>query len=266
VGGDRSKGIRSWQEKLLELLKDDINAYPDSFAIDIEQPDEKRLSDTVTLFVVKGEQVAEPGTVNGFPIRGTAICTKTAQGWLVSHVHLSVPNSAPEKYNLQKEVDQDRKKEELLMSSIPGGVAIYRLKKNGEVHTDYVSEGLAKMFGFDDIEDYYVNVPDNVINLTVQEDIPLVLKAAKESIAQRTSISITYRVHVKNAPDLLQRLDANLMESDLGEDDLGVWYAVHTRVSEQSKKIIQEQQTLKALVNGVPAGLGVYELKNGKFI
>jgi len=262
--GTEAKEYVFGKEKLLELLKDDINAYPDSFAIDIEPPDEKRLSDTVTLFTVKGKQVAEPGTVNGFPIRGTAICTKTAQGWLVSNVHLSVPNNAPEKYNLQKELDQDRKKEELLMSSIPGGVAIYRLKKNGEVHADYISEGLAKMFGFDDIEDYYVNVQGDVMHLTVQEDIPLVLKAAKESIAQHTSISITYRIHVKNAPDILQRLDANLMESDLREDDLGVWYAVHTRVSEQSKKIIQEQQTLKSLVNGVPAGLGIYELKNGK--
>ena len=263
VGTEQSEYIFG-KKNLEKLLLTDVEAFPNSFAIDIEPPAVKTLSGTVTVFTVKGKQVAVPGIVNGFPIRGTAACVHTAQGWLVSAVHLSVPNFAPEKHNFSKELDRNRKKEELLMAKIPGGVAIYRLKKNGTVCADYFSEGLTKMFGFTSAEEAKAFVSGDMTALIVKEDIPIVLRAAKESLAKHAPISITYRVHVKNQPDILQRLDANIMESDLGEDDLGVWYAVHTRVSEESKRIIKEQQILKDLVNCVPAGIGIYEIKNGK--
>lgn len=49
----------------------------------------------------------------------------------------------------------------MILSCIPGGAAIYRMKKDGRFFTEYVSDGLAKLCGYDDTTKFYEYLKDN---------------------------------------------------------------------------------------------------------
>ncbi|MDD2967338.1 MAG: PAS domain-containing protein [Desulfovibrionaceae bacterium] len=146
-------------------------------------------------------------------------------------------------------LEASRKREQALLASIPGGVAIYRLKKNGVVATDYVSEGLAKLCGYS-FEEFSAYLKPNAMINVVPEDIPRVMEAAQNSLQHHQPVNIYYRIHTKSGADILTRLDANLIEDcTLGEDDIAVWYAVHTTVSESTKLALMEQEHYRMILN-----------------
>lgn len=160
-------------------------------------------------------------------------------------------------------LEEARKKETTLMAGIPGGVAIYRLKKDGTVPCEFVTEGLAKMCGYDDKDEFFAYLAkDSRINV-VKEDIHFVMEAARKSLITHEPFSVLYRIHVKGHPDILQRLDANIIESEsLGADDLGVLYAVHTKVSEDSIKAMAEQARYRTIISNLD--LAFIEVEIGK--
>ena len=163
----------------------------------------------------------------------------------------------------QQEMEAARKKEETLLSSIPGGIAIYHAKKNGKVATEYVSEPLAKMCGYtaEEFLDYLRE--DSLVNL-VPDDIPMVNAAVMKGLENHQPVSIVYRIYKKDKTQILIRLDANVIETEpLAEDEIAVFYGVHTLVSDESKRIMEEQKTLSILLNSVPAGIGIYTMENG---
>lgn len=147
------------------------------------------------------------------------------------------------------ELEKIQKKEQALLASIPGGIAIYRLKRSGVVTTDYVSEGLAKMCGYG-YEAFLSYLRDNAMVNVKDEDIPLVMEAAQKSIETGKPVNVRYHIHTRDGADILIRLDANLIEdSELGEDDLAVWYAVHTAVAEDARLAIKEQEHYRMILN-----------------
>ncbi len=171
-----------------------------------------------------------------------------------------------EKEEAKKRLDENRKKERMLMAGIPGGVAIYRMKKDGSVMTEFVSDGLARMCGYNDTDEFQEYLRDNAMINVVEEDIPKVIRAAKAGMDTGNTISVMYRIHVKGSADILQRLDANIMDSELEPDDISVWYAVHTIVSDESKEILKNQENLHNLIDNVPAGIGIYEITGHKIV
>ncbi|MDD3796916.1 MAG: PAS domain-containing protein [Lachnospiraceae bacterium] len=264
--GTENDDSASGKEELRKLLEADMDAFPASFEIEFDSFKTQKLGSEVEIITVTGKQIAVSGVVCGFSIRGMACCVKTEKGWLVSSVHTSVHNSELEKYSLKKELDENRKKEQVLMAGIPGGVAIYRLKKDGRVTADYVSESFAKMCGYtaEEFLDYLRE--DSTINL-VPEDIPEVLRCLDESLKNDTPLNVMYRIYKKDKTPILIRLDANTIQPDqLKEDEVAVLYAVHTLVSDATKKIMDEQHQLKNLVDEVPAGLGIFEVTEGKIV
>ncbi|MDD3795065.1 MAG: PAS domain-containing protein, partial [Lachnospiraceae bacterium] len=253
---DSAKG----KEALRELLEADVAAFPDSFSVDLGAPNAQLLGNDAVVFTVVGKQKEVPGIVCGFSVRGTACCVKTANGWLISNVHTSVPNSAMEKYSLEKELDENKRLERALMSSIPGGVAIYRAKTDGRVETDYVSESLAAMCGYTAPEFLALLKYNSLCNL-VPEDIPIIQNAFAEGLESNQPVSVRYRIYTRDKEELLIRLDANRIESEpLREDDIAVYSAVHTLVSQEVINIMANEKHLQQLVDLVPVGIGIYDI------
>lgn len=158
-------------------------------------------------------------------------------------------NAEQEKDRLEQELNEMREKERALMASIPGGVAIYRLKKDGRVATDYVSESLAKVCGYSASEFLDYLRENSLVNL-VPEDIPHVMEHAMESIEQNKPIHVTYRIYHKDRKEIMIRLDATIMpDTQLKEDEIAVVYAVHTVVSEESKQAIREQNHYRTIMD-----------------
>ncbi|NCC44892.1 MAG: PAS domain-containing protein, partial [Clostridia bacterium] len=238
--------------------------YPYRINIVFDTPKEIRHNESSTILFFSGRHTATKEMVGDFKVRGTIGCVRTEQGWLINTVHASVPNYVVEKKTLEQELEETRKKEHILLSYIPGGVAIYRMKKDGRFVTDYVSDGLGKMCGYENGARLHESIHKDAMVMVAEEDAAIVMAAARRSIETGQGISIRYHLHVKDKPDVLNRLDANLMDGDLAEDDIAVWYAVHTIVSEESQQIIREQKQLQALMDDVPAGIGIYEVINGE--
>ena len=148
------------------------------------------------------------------------------------------------------ESEKSREKERAMLAKIPGGIAVYRLKKNGTVKADYVSEGLAKMCGYDDYDEFCEYLKDNAMVNVSDAEIPKVLEAAQKSLEEHKPVSVIYNIHTKNGPDLLIRLDANIIGSaDLGDDDIAVWYAVHTAVAKAAVRAIKEQKYYRMILD-----------------
>lgn len=154
-----------------------------------------------------------------------------------------------EEHEYGAEMERSRERDLRLLSSIPGGIAVYRLKKNGVVSADYVSEGLARMCGYD-YEEFVSYISANAMVNVPNGEIPRILEAARKSLETNQPVSINYHIHTKNGPDILIRLDANVIgDSELGEDDLAVWYAVHTVVTEDAKQALREQKYYRMILN-----------------
>ncbi|MDD3338905.1 MAG: ATP-binding protein [Lachnospiraceae bacterium] len=236
------------KEALRKLLETDFSAFPDSFGIKMDSPLVQKLTPDVIVITVTGRQMEVPGVTAGFTVRGTVCCVKTNNSWLIANVHTSVPNSALEKYHLEKELDVNRKKEKALLSGIPGGVAIYRLKKNGIFARDFVSDGLAKICGYDSVNDLLEILDRDAISNVVSEDVPYLRETINKSLRTKQPFSTTYHIYRKDKTSVLIRLDANLIDFDMEPDDVAVFYAVHTLVSDDVIQAKAEQDYYRTIL------------------
>ncbi len=252
------------KDELRKLLEADVEAFSDRIDVQFDAPQKQILQEKAVLFTVSGRQEEMEGVANDFLIRGTVCCVYSQEdGWLICNVHASVPNAQLDNYKLKVALDKNRMYEKTIMSNIPGGIAIYRLKKDGRVITEYISDGLATMSGYNK-DEFFAYLKDNSYINVVPEDIPLIQKAIKESFQGGDPISIRYRIYTKAKQEIMIRLDARQIEfEELAEDDVAVFYAMHTPVSEEAQQIIQGQKQLQQLVNGVPGGIGIYEIEDG---
>lgn len=238
------------KKELRQLLEKEQVTHTEPFEVELDEPVINRLSDTISRVTVLGKQVAVPGTICGFSVRLTALCIRQKNNcYLIDSIHASVPNTEIDKYHLELELDETRKKEQVLMAGIPGGIAIYHLKTDGRVATEYVSESLARMCGYtaEEFLDYLRE--DSKINV-IPEDIPRVLESVNNSLWNDQPISVIYHIYNKDKEPMLIRLDANVIQSGkLKEDEVAVLYAVHTKVSREGVKRIQEQKHYRDVLN-----------------
>lgn len=253
---DNGKG----KDVLRELLEADVAAFPNAFSVELKEPSVQHISPNVVIFTVVGKQIEIPKVVVGFAIRGTVCAVKTENGWLISNVHISVPNSEMEKMELQHELNKEKEKQAAILDAVSGGVAIYRVKKDGRIATDYVSDGLARICKYIDGKDIMIDMAYDSRKLVVQEDFPVVAAACKASLSQGVPTSVNYRIHAKDGSLVRITLDSVVMKNvELGEDDVAVFYAVQTLVNDETNRIIEDQKQMSVLLDQMPCGLGLFK-------
>ncbi|WP_167957890.1 hybrid sensor histidine kinase/response regulator [Anaerosporobacter faecicola] len=122
-----------------------------------------------------------------------------------------------------------------LLDSIPGAVAIYRLSKNGIVRTDYISQGLANMCGYERAEDFFQLLKEDALSNLVEEDIPKIKNAIEIGLENNETICASYRFYTTTKKELWIRLDANIIRDyPIEENDIAAFYAVHTLMSKEA--------------------------------
>ncbi|MDY5881895.1 MAG: ATP-binding protein [Roseburia sp.] len=150
------------------------------------------------------------------------------------------------KKNLE-EMRQNQLKEKTLLASIPGGIAVYRLKKDGRVVVDYASEGFADTFGY--TPDECMKFDDIMVHIA-KDDVEMARSTVKEAISHQKSIHAFFHVKTKAGEICPTRVDANVMtEAIIGENDEAVLYAVHTRTTEEFIRTLQEQRHYRRVIN-----------------
>ncbi|MGI6500444.1 MAG: ATP-binding protein [Anaerostipes sp.] len=263
--GTESFDCANGKDDLRQLLEKDLEKFPNPFQIKVEEPIIQKINDASVMFTVSGHQTEIPNMAFGLNVRATICIRNTETGWLVCNVHVSVPNTELEKYILEKKLDETRKKEQVLMASIPGGVAIYRAKKNGRFATDYISEGLARMCGYT-VEEFMEYLKEDALVNVVSEDIPMVEKCVRKALEENVPISISYRIYSKDKKKILIQLDANIMFMEqLGEDDVAILYAVHTLVSDEKKKTAKEQKRYRDIFNMLGTACWEWSAEDGYY-
>lgn len=254
------------KEELRTLLQKDAAFFPQPMDINLERTEIRKISDTVFRMTIIGSQSMPTDAKDDFQIRITGLGILQEDGtYLMDSLHASAPNSEIEKHSLEHELNETRQKEKILMSGIPGGIAIYRLKKDGRVVTDYVSESLAKMCGYGTEEFLEYIKEDWLINL-VPEDVPGVLDSVKKSLQKHEPISALYHIYTKKKKPILVRLDANVIQTDqLEEDETAILYAVHTLVYGDAMVRIQEQKHYRDLMNILQIAYWEWSLDSGYY-
>ena len=163
----------------------------------------------------------------------------------------------------QLQLIETQKKEQALLNSIPGGVAIYHLKKDGRITTEYISEGLARMRGYTQTELFHT-IKENALANVPESEYEKLNTAIKDGISNHKPISVAYLIHRKDQPDLLNRLDANMIETTaLDKDDASVWYAVHTIVSDNTKLALKEQEHYRTVLGMLGIAYWEWSKQNG---
>lgn len=241
--------LANGKRQLRTLLEDNCKSFPNAFQVTIRDMRCQAHGDSCKLFTFTGEEAALQEKIGARCVRICVCCVKAQDGWRVASVHASVPSAEKEKYTLTKELSGAQEKQQLLLRSIPGGVAIYRVKKSGAVATEYVSEGLAKMCHYTPAEFLAYLREDACINL-VPQDRPRVMAAVNKGLERGEEISVSYRIYTKEKQEIEIQLNANIA-SDLamGEDDVAVSYAVHAKLSTEAQSIRQEQQRYRAILD-----------------
>lgn len=162
-----------------------------------------------------------------------------------------------------EELERNRLKEQTMLASIPGGLAVYRMKKDGRAVVEYASEGFARMCGFT-VEEILA-FPDINANV-VEEDIHRASEEIYQAIENHEPIHVLYRIRKKGGEIVLNRLDANIIEdAPMEDDDFAVLYAVQTIVTEQTKKTLQEQKHYRQVLNMLGIAYWEWSEENGYY-
>lgn len=259
-----SKGDEAYgKAELRALLERDKQEYPQSFSVTLGEQRVITHTDHWTTVIICGVQhfVAEESM--DFHIRCSVDCVLTEDGWLASCAHTSVHNMTYEKYRLNHALTEEQIKQEVLLRSISGGAAIYRLKKDRRIPTDYVSENMAVMFGYESAKEMLDYIRDDCMHNVFPEDIPIVRNAVERALVEGTGISAVYRSYNKEQKPFWMRLEANFIpEAELQPDELAVIYAVHLPLSDFAEQAMMERTRYRKILDSL--GVAYFELNEGE--
>ncbi|MDD3411700.1 MAG: response regulator, partial [Eubacteriales bacterium] len=170
---------------------------------------------------------------------------------IVKHRVLNVVKMSRTRRTQQRALDETRRREQTLLDSIPGGVAIYHLKKDGRVAAEYVSDGLARLCGYS-AEEFIAHLRDDARVNVVNEDLPRLASAYQESARSHGSIHELQHIYTKNGGAVTIRFDANVVtDGPMAEDDEALLYAVHTKVSDDAESLLMEQTRYRYILDNL---------------
>ncbi len=220
-------------------------------------------TDKWTTVIASGTQHFLSGENMDFYIRCSMDCVLTEDGWLASCVHTSVHNVTYEKYRLNHNLTEEQIKQEVLLRSISGGAAIYRLKKDGRIATDYVSESMAKIFGYTSADELLDHIRDDCRCNVFPDDLPQLWKTLEQALAEGTVIRTVYRSCNKEQRPFWMRLEASFIpEAELQLDELAVIYAVHLPLSDATEQALLERTRYRKIMDSL--GVAFFELNEGE--
>lgn len=144
---------------------------------------------------------------------------------------------------------------QVLVNAVPGGIAQYELV-DGQVITRFVSDGLCELSGYSRDERELMSSQD-MLSLTFEEDLPRLLAAIDHAVANRESLSITYRICTKCGVPRWVHLNAAYAPGAHGEC---FYQAVFTDVDKLKKteQELQENQ-LRYEVAVKNSGINIWE-------
>ncbi|MGI6500459.1 MAG: EAL domain-containing protein [Anaerostipes sp.] len=186
----------------------------------------EKMKDIPVIITSQGDKESEQKALG---MEADDFISKPYQTDIVAHrVHKVIENYKLQSIQMRK-LDEIRKKEHMLLSCIPGGVAIYHMKKDGRIATDYVSDGFAKICGYT-AEEYLEIIKEDMRKNIFSEDLPYFQEEIEKSIRNNLSLHRTHRLYTKNHKNILVRMDANISLLGDSDEDEAVLYAVYTRV------------------------------------
>ena len=259
-----SKGDEAYgKAELRALLERDKQEYPQPFNVILGEHRVIAHTDHWATVIISGVQRFMAEDNMDFHIRCSMDCVLTENGWLASCAHTSVHNMTYEKYRLNHALTEEQIKQEVLLRSISGGAAIYRMKKDGRIATDYVSESMAKNFGYASADELLDYIRDDCMRNVYPEDLSLVWKAVERAQAEKTAISAIYRSYNKEQKPFWMRLEANFIpEAELQPDELAVIYAVHLPLSDATEQAMLERTRYRKILDSL--GVAYFELNEGE--
>lgn len=248
--GSAEGAIVSGKKELENLLEKEFKNFPEALHVEAEIYRERELAPGLVFLNLRGRQHGIPGVVNSLNLRGGAVAKKTEDGWLICVFHASTPSTEVEKYKLEQELDAIKRKQQVLLSSVPGGVGLYRLKKDGRMATDYLSDSVAHILGYTPSELMDI-IGYDALPALVKEDVPQAVEDVKEALATGKVLHTRFRLKTKAGGEILFYLDANFLKDvKLLEDDVAAMYAVQYPAREESKlyRSVVEDSAIGVLV------------------
>ncbi len=160
----------------------------------------------------------------------------------------------------QQKLESNRVKEQTMLASIPGGAAIYRIKKEHRVVMEYASEGYAHLMGYRDAAEMQADLHEEADIKIPQEERRNLMKHVLYALEHHTQISFVYNMYTKSQKIVKIRMDANVMpKSQLHKDELALLYVVHTPVSKETELALKEQKRYRTLMAALDVAIVEWE-------
>lgn len=242
LGAERF-GSAKGKEQLRTLLSHIHHDASREFSVQIDDLERQDLADNVAVLTFHGSRSDMEEDQASLVVCMSVCCVKTEErGWLVANVHASMPKEETGQVELSQALNRLHSQQQVLLDSIPGGVALYRLKKDGRLETGYVSAGFARMYGYA-IEEIFELVRNDARDVIVPSDVSMVTEAILRGVREDEPISVSYHTYTKDGDVLSVRMNANSTEgAHLGPGDIAMLYAVHLEISSEEKKVRREQE------------------------
>lgn len=215
----------------------------------------------------------DPGTAMRIQQRITFIFRRDADGGLkTAHIHNSVPfnsfkshemfpiEAARETFRkLQHRLNEQDRQIELMLRHLPGGMMIcYPDDRNT---TKWLSNGLCRMLGYENAEDYRNSTGNSCSGFILPEDYEEVQKQVRASFLHSDTYSVEYRVRRRDG-NLFWALDIGkrFVDAD-GETVISCFIAdISDRVAAEqelrraNRENARQARFLSRLYNTVPCG------------
>ncbi len=144
---------------------------------------------------------------------------------------------------------------QLLVNTVPGGIAQYEVR-DGKILTRFFSDGICELTGYSQEERARMCNQD-VLAVTYEEDLPLLIAAIQAAVSKKEELNITYRMNTKSGTPRWVHLNAAYSP---GPQDECLYQAVYTDV-DKLKRIEQELQEnqLRYEVAIKSSGINIWE-------
>lgn len=161
---------------------------------------------------------------------------------------------------MQETVTQQQRQIELMLSQLPGGMAI--VYPDSRFSVKWVSDGLYEFLGYRSQEDFVQGTGNSSQGFVVEEDYATMLSQVELYLKNSNSYSVEYRVRCKDG-SVLYVMDIGKLISDRdGEKVISCFITDITAHKQQelelrraNREVVQQANFLEQLYNSLPCGI-----------
>lgn len=167
-----------------------------------------------------------------------------------------VYNDVSEEIELKKELTESKEKIQDIVNAIPGGVAIYKVSDIYE--TVYFSDGVPGLSGYT-VEEYKELIKRDAVELTYNEDTPMVIEKVNEAIANHSTVDFEFRKVHRDGHIVWVHVQLR----QIGEEDGSPLIQC---VFHDLSDLKETQLEMDHLINSIPGGIASYKVVGDKFV